>query len=73
MSPLDRLFQSPTGEMEVDVEDSPLSSPLKQNGTMVVEVAGPVVIQYSDKKNREKVRELSRHHGKCSTVSVKCY
>ena len=41
--------------MEVDVEDSPTTSPVKQNG-MVVEVAGPVVIQYKDKKNREKVR-----------------
>ena len=43
--------------MEVDVEDSPTTSPAKQNG-MVVEVAGPVVIQYKDKKNREKVRLL---------------
>ena len=46
--------QSSPGEMEVDVEDSPTTSPVKQNG-MVVEVAGPVVIQYKDKKNREKV------------------
>lgn len=48
-------------EMEVDVEDSPAQSPVKahskENG-VVVEVAGPVVIQYKDKKNREKDRAM---------------
>ena len=39
------------------MEQSPVSSPVKQNG-MVVEVAGPCVIQYKDKKNREKVPRL---------------
>lgn len=48
-------------DMEVDVEDSPIQSPIKahskENG-VVVEVAGPVVIQYKDKKNREKDRAM---------------
>ena len=48
------VLQESPKEMEVDVEQSPTSSPVKQNG-MVVEVAGPCVIQYKDKKNREKV------------------
>lgn len=51
------IFSSSPGEMEVDVEDSPTTSPAKQNG-MVVEVAGPVVIQYKDKKNREKDKKM---------------
>ncbi|KAL5248522.1 hypothetical protein ACHWQZ_G017642 [Mnemiopsis leidyi] len=51
------IFSSSPGEMEVDVEDSPTTSPVKQNG-MVVEVAGPVVIQYKDKKNREKDKKM---------------
>ena len=55
--------------MEVDVEESsPTTSPVKHNGEgkggfpepmgggTVVEVSGPVVIHYKDKKNREKVK-----------------
>ena len=53
--------------MEVDVEDSPTTSPVKQNG-MVVEVAGPVVIQYKDKKNREKVRDRAAQN-----FQLKCF
>ena len=36
---------------------SPIKAHSKENG-VVVEVAGPVVIQYKDKKNREKVSAL---------------
>ena len=56
--------------MEVDVDDSLLSNTTSTtkhtNGTMepVVEVSGSMVIQYKDKKNREKVM----HVGGCISV-----